>query len=58
MNDPGLDKPIQDTFSEVTHALRHQISHESQQSLGPRAAFRHELEVDEEEEEVGFFQPK
>ncbi|KAF9465687.1 hypothetical protein BDZ94DRAFT_1214030, partial [Collybia nuda] len=58
MNDPGLDEPIHNRFGEVTDALRSQVSHESQQSLGPRAAFRHELEVDEDEEEVGFFQPK
>jgi potassium channel subfamily K len=60
MNDPGLDEPIEETFGEVTHTLRDQIPHEngSQESLGPRAAFRHELEVDEEEEELGFFQPK
>ncbi|KAG6904972.1 hypothetical protein DXG01_005878 [Tephrocybe rancida] len=61
MNDPGLGEPIQEGFQHVTRSLRdktHHEHHESQQSLGPRAAFRHELEVDEEEEQVGFNQPK
>ncbi|KAG6857126.1 hypothetical protein H0H87_009258 [Tephrocybe sp. NHM501043] len=61
MNDPGLGKPIQEGFQNATRSLRDQKcrSHgTSQQSLGPRAEFLHELEVDDEEEELGFTQPK
>lgn len=58
MNDPGLDEPIEESFNQITHTLRDQISESSQQSPGPQAQFRHELEVDKEEEEIGFAESK
>ncbi|KAF8073335.1 hypothetical protein FPV67DRAFT_740612 [Lyophyllum atratum] len=58
MNDPGLDETIEEGFNNITHTLKEQVSRNSGHSSGARAAFRHELKVDEEEEEVGFDQPK
>lgn len=59
MNDPGLDEPIQDVTNNVTHALKEKAvrSNGPNDEHGPKAAIRHELEADEEEEEVGYFQP-
>ncbi|KAG6829160.1 hypothetical protein H0H92_005504 [Tricholoma furcatifolium] len=60
MNDPGFDKPLQECFVNVTHNLKREMQDdiESQGSTGLRAEFRHELQVDEDEEEVGVNQPK
>ncbi|KAG6850797.1 hypothetical protein C0991_010076, partial [Blastosporella zonata] len=53
MNDPGLEKPVQEGFEHVTRSLKDQIPHdhdENQLPPGPRAEFRRELEEDEDEE--------
>ncbi|KAJ3837457.1 hypothetical protein F5878DRAFT_652573 [Lentinula raphanica] len=50
MNDPGLEDPIQDAATHVTHSLRDRTV--------SRDAFREELQVDEEEEEIGYFAPQ
>ncbi|KAK7039344.1 hypothetical protein R3P38DRAFT_3261716 [Favolaschia claudopus] len=61
MNDPALEEPIQDSYKRAEHKIKRTLSGR-RQSLdagdGVRAAFRKELQQDEEEEEVGFFQPK
>ncbi|KAJ3819923.1 hypothetical protein F5880DRAFT_1616030 [Lentinula raphanica] len=67
MNDPGLEDPIQDAATHVTHSLRDRTvsSHSRRQSqtrhTQPKTAgdaFREELQVDEEEEEIGYFAPQ
>lgn len=60
MNDPGLDEPIQDIANNITHNLKQEVvdgDESNSDEHGPKAAFRHELQVDEDEEEVGFYQP-
>lgn len=60
MNDSGLDEPIKETFNSITHTLKEQLTNNTQSDNagGPRAEIRHEIKVDEEEEEVGYYQPK
>ncbi|KAJ7242363.1 hypothetical protein B0H12DRAFT_1132454 [Mycena haematopus] len=63
MNDLGLEEPIQDSYKSAEHHLKNSLSNEKhieKKHGGPgiRAAFRKELLQDEEEEEVGYFQPK
>ncbi|KAJ7472153.1 hypothetical protein FB451DRAFT_1134997 [Mycena latifolia] len=62
MNDPGLDQPIQDSYKTVEHNLKDRPSDgettASVKQHGVRAEFRKELQQDEDEEEVGYFQPK
>ncbi|KAJ7758898.1 hypothetical protein B0H14DRAFT_2447471 [Mycena olivaceomarginata] len=59
MNDPGLEQPIQDTAKSAQHNMEKRDTHNgSRKEHGIRAAFRKELQEDEEEEEVGYFQPK
>ncbi|KAJ3763343.1 hypothetical protein EV360DRAFT_33765 [Lentinula raphanica] len=67
MNDPGLEDPIQDAATHVTHSLRDRAvsSHSRRQSqtrhTQPKTAgdaFCEELQVDEEEEEIGYFAPQ
>ncbi|KAJ3921054.1 hypothetical protein F5877DRAFT_36851 [Lentinula edodes] len=66
MNDPGLEDKIQDTATHVTQDLRDRAG--SNSSREPQAgdahtksagdAFREELQVDDEEEEIGYFAPQ
>ncbi|KAJ3879647.1 hypothetical protein F5051DRAFT_451367 [Lentinula edodes] len=66
MNDPGLEDKIQDTATHVTQDLRDRAG--SSSSLKPQTgdahtksagdAFREELQVDDEEEEIGYFAPQ
>ncbi|KIK65901.1 hypothetical protein GYMLUDRAFT_70161 [Collybiopsis luxurians FD-317 M1] len=65
MNDPGLEGTIQDTATHITHSLRERVNSRSYstetsngESESPGDAFRRELQVDEEEEEVGYFAPQ
>ncbi|KAF7333507.1 hypothetical protein MVEN_02366900 [Mycena venus] len=62
MNDPGLEEPIQDSYKSAEHNIQKSLSNDNQtgsrKESGVRAAFREELQQDEEEEEVGYFQPK
>jgi potassium channel subfamily K len=60
MNDPGLDQDIQDSFKTAEHDIKEQNGGPSGsvKPTGMRAAFRRELQNDEDEEEVGYFQPK
>jgi potassium channel subfamily K len=62
MNDPGLEEPIQDSYRTAEHNIKESLSNDkrtgSQKEHGIRAEFRRELQQDEEEEEVGYFQPK
>jgi potassium channel subfamily K len=62
MNDPGLEEPIQDSYRTAEHNIKESLSNGkrtgSQKEHGIRAEFRRELQQDEEEEEVGYFQPK
>lgn len=68
MNDPGLDDSIESSANHISRTLKSQIPASDAQtrkrhtstnhSAGARELFREELLVDEEEEEVGFFQPK
>lgn len=70
MNDPGLDEPIQTTADTVKNRLRSQLdehdvdspSHSNGSSTKPvhgvRAAWLQELQDDDDEEEVGFYQSK
>ncbi|KAJ3751356.1 hypothetical protein DFH05DRAFT_1411565 [Lentinula detonsa] len=67
MNDPGLEDTIQDTATHVTHSLRDRVgSSNSRRKLRtgeshPQTAgdaFREELQVDDEEEEIGYFAPQ
>lgn len=69
MNDPGLDEPIQNTASNVVHTLQDRLPDETssrrrsdassrRRASGPREAIRNEIQDDEDEEEVGYFQPK
>ncbi|KAJ7609667.1 hypothetical protein FB45DRAFT_944238 [Roridomyces roridus] len=54
MNDPGLDEHLQETFQNAQH---HAEQCDKKDDGGVRAAFRKELKQDDEEEEVGYFQP-
>ncbi|KAJ3893408.1 hypothetical protein GG344DRAFT_43418 [Lentinula edodes] len=66
MNDPGLEDKIQDTATHVTQDLRDRAG--SSSSRKPQTgdahtksagdAFREELQVDDEEEEIGYFAPQ
>ncbi|KAJ6541974.1 hypothetical protein DFH09DRAFT_1263210 [Mycena vulgaris] len=62
MNDPGLDQPIQDSYKSVAHNLKDRAPDGGKtgsiKAHGIRAEFRKELQQDEDEEEVGYFQPK
>ncbi|KAF8198204.1 hypothetical protein K438DRAFT_1717847 [Mycena galopus ATCC 62051] len=59
MNDPGLEEPIQDSYKSAEHHIKTDSpKKEHEHGTGIRAAFRKELQEDEEEEEVGYFQPK
>ncbi|KAF7340854.1 hypothetical protein MSAN_02114900 [Mycena sanguinolenta] len=63
MNDPGLEEPIQDSAKSAERHVKRSVSNEKHSKKllsgpGIRAAFRKELLQDEEEEEVGYFQPK
>ncbi|KAJ7727224.1 hypothetical protein B0H16DRAFT_1697793 [Mycena metata] len=59
MNDPGLDSPIQDEYRVVEHNIKAETDeHGTHKGPGIRAAFRKEMREDDDEEEVGFFQPK
>lgn len=64
MNDAGLEDTIQDASTHVTHSLReHILRSERQSDSQPKSkstsgAFREELKVDEEEEDIGFFAPQ
>lgn len=66
MNDPGLEDTIQDTAAHVTHSLRERVrSNENVDGQGSRSKshsaaeeFRQELQVDEDEEEIGYFAPR
>ncbi|KAF7329252.1 hypothetical protein MKEN_00186100 [Mycena kentingensis (nom. inval.)] len=59
MNDPGLDQPIQSQYDTAArHAKDVLPSKETKGNGGVRDAFRKELQQDEDEEEVGYFQPK
>ncbi|KAJ7077429.1 hypothetical protein B0H15DRAFT_915299 [Mycena belliarum] len=57
MNDPGLDEPLQDEYQTAEHNLKGQ-SAAGKSTSGVRAEFRKELEQDDDEEEVGYFQHK
>lgn len=70
MNDPGLDGTIQDTATHVTRSLRERIPsseddvtrngklENSKKSSSAAEEFRQELQVDEDEEEIGYFAPQ
>ncbi|KAJ6541976.1 hypothetical protein DFH09DRAFT_1393166 [Mycena vulgaris] len=59
MNDPGLDQTIQDSYMSVAHNLKdHAPDGGKTGIIGVRAEFRKKLQQDEDEEEVGYFQPK
>ncbi|KAJ4485235.1 tandem pore domain K+ channel [Lentinula aciculospora] len=63
MNDPGLEDTIQDTATHITHSLRDRVGSSKSQTgeSHPKSAgdaFRKELQVDEDEEEIGYFAPQ
>ncbi|KAJ7618948.1 hypothetical protein B0H17DRAFT_1219862, partial [Mycena rosella] len=62
MNDPGLDKPLQDTYKSAEHHLKERLPDGGKtgsiKAHGVREKFRQEIQDDDEEEEVGYFQPK
>ncbi|KAF7290829.1 hypothetical protein MIND_01324100 [Mycena indigotica] len=58
MNDPGLEQPIQNSYDNAAGKLKDRLPSQEPKGNGVRAAFRRELQQDEQEEEVGFFQPK
>ncbi|KAJ3850926.1 hypothetical protein EV368DRAFT_44245 [Lentinula lateritia] len=66
MNDPGLEDKIQDTATHVTQDLRDRAGSNSSrkpqtEDAHPKSAgdaFREELQVDDEEEEIGYFAPQ
>ncbi|KAL0960474.1 hypothetical protein HGRIS_005516 [Hohenbuehelia grisea] len=63
MNDPGLDGPIDNTARNVTRTIRTRVPSDSrppdaEHAHGAREAFRHEICVDEEEEDIGYFGSK
>ncbi|KAJ7123821.1 hypothetical protein C8R43DRAFT_1135873 [Mycena crocata] len=57
MNDPGLEDTIQDHYKTARHNAKDSPPNDAKQD-GIRAEFRRELQEDEDEEEVGYFQPK
>ncbi|KAJ7102818.1 tandem pore domain K+ channel [Mycena epipterygia] len=59
MNDPGLDGPIQESYKTAEQHIKDSPPDGgSTEDHGMRAEFRKEIQQDEEEEEVGYFQPK
>ncbi|KAJ7226668.1 hypothetical protein GGX14DRAFT_626663 [Mycena pura] len=59
MNDPSLKQSIQSSYEAATLTLNAKLPNAAKgNDRGILAAFRRELEQDEEEEEVGYFQPK
>lgn len=61
MNDPGLDEPIQNTAQKVTKELRSNVDAQSPRHREPKSvkeAWLQEIRDDEDEEELGFYQPK
>ncbi|KAJ6632145.1 hypothetical protein B0H10DRAFT_1976315 [Mycena sp. CBHHK59/15] len=60
MNDPGLGDPIQDSYKHIEHNLKenNEGSSGGGKEHGMLAEFRKELQLDDEEEEVGYFQAK
>ncbi|KAJ7457934.1 hypothetical protein B0H11DRAFT_1818017 [Mycena galericulata] len=62
MNDPGLEEPIQDSYKTAEHHLKDKLPEGGKtgnvKHNGIRAEFARELRDDEDEEEVGYFQPK
>ncbi|KAJ7187138.1 hypothetical protein C8R46DRAFT_1158075 [Mycena filopes] len=58
MNDPGLEDQIQDEYRVVEQNVKDASSKNKHKEHGIRAEFRREMREDEEEEEVGYFQPK
>ncbi|KAJ7026930.1 hypothetical protein C8F04DRAFT_1008592 [Mycena alexandri] len=60
MNDPGLEDPIQDEYRVVEHNVKadDEPGGHRKPGTGIRAEFRREMREDDEEEEVGYFQPK
>ncbi|KAJ7051018.1 hypothetical protein C8F01DRAFT_673548 [Mycena amicta] len=57
MNDLGLEQPIQSSYDNAANKIKDELPTDGTEGNGIRAAFRQELQQDEEEEEVGFFQP-
>ncbi|KAJ7581103.1 hypothetical protein C8J56DRAFT_1006152 [Mycena floridula] len=62
MTDPELDETIQSTSNHVSRHLKDktspQISSTTDRPKGPKAEFLHELQNDDDEELIGFYQPK
>ncbi|KAJ7203745.1 hypothetical protein GGX14DRAFT_647833 [Mycena pura] len=59
MNDPRLEQSIQSSYDTDALTLNAKLPNAAEgNDRGILAAFRRELEQDEEEEEVGYFQPK
>ncbi|KAJ7060616.1 hypothetical protein C8F01DRAFT_1290323 [Mycena amicta] len=57
MNDPGLEQPIQSSYDNAANKIKDELPADGTEGNGIRAAFRQELQQDEEEEEVGYSQP-
>ncbi|KAJ7748768.1 hypothetical protein DFH07DRAFT_923344 [Mycena maculata] len=62
MNDPGLEEPIQESYKAAEHQAKDNLPDggktDNVKENGLRAEFRREMKEDDEEEEVGYFQPK